>query len=110
MSGQDFATVRAVNRAAVVACAMSYLGPERERDCDILGDCAVHNIDMICAATAFVFVPSPDLPEHERIRLIEQVRQHNENLANTAYRALADLFRQTLVVALRGAEGRESDR
>jgi len=100
-TAKDWATVRASNRARAVAIAMSYLGADREKDAELLADHMQANIDTISAAAGGLLMPSAGFPESERIlgELGEQMRQHSEELAQTAFRALGDVFWRTLAMA-----------
>jgi hypothetical protein len=90
--------------AITVATAMRYLGPDRERDAELLADFMMAHVENISAAAGGVLMPSAVFPDSERImaELGEQMRTHSEELCHTAQHALADMFWRALHVAILG--------
>src|ERR1700730_9416938 len=86
-------TVRASNRALIVATAMSYVG---ERDAELLGDIIAAHLANIIAAAERPVQPSADFPESAKQELVELTKAHSEEILKTVWHAMGDMFTRTL--------------
>jgi hypothetical protein len=99
-------TARATNRAAMVAGAAKYLGPGREKSCQVLGDIMMASIETIAAAAGVKIQLTSDSPDVQQLldKLGPQIQQHAEKIAHAATHVLVDVYLKTLLVATRAQD------
>lgn len=100
----DLARIRAQMRAQTVAGAMQVLGPQNEAVAEWVANQVMPFIESIHTAAAGVLQIDPLNPDPAAIA--EQMRQHSEELVETAFNAIAILTVRCLGAGLRVGRAR----